>query len=165
MVLESVKKAKETPQVGLSEWDTWKPVTTVLIQGADGEFAYRESFDLRMKAAGEKLPEHDFMTRTLISGLRHLQWLPEPSRIVVKTNESVPSNVCLTQHWRTPGGESCRFTAAAKVNIEPGASADIIFEISPNGDDWIARSTTIENDVIRIDSPQPGGEIHTRLRV
>jgi hypothetical protein len=165
LMLEAVKKARGSGKKGQAEWDTWQPLKTVLVKEKDGNFAYRESFDLRMKPVGEKLPEHDFMKRTLIKGLRNMKWLPDPSRIVIRQVGTGPLDVCLTNHWSTPQGEACRFSAAAKVLIEPGASVDVMFEASLNGYDWIAQSTSREDGVQQIDLPTTHGELHTRLRV
>lgn len=165
LVLEAIKKAREPGSEGQAEWDAWQPLKTVLVRDKNGDFTYRESFDLRIKAVGEKLPEHDFMRRTLIEGLRNMKWLPDPSRIVVRPVGTEPVDVCLTNHWSTPQGEACRFSAAAKVLIEPGTSVDVIFEASLNGYDWIAQSTSREDGVLQIDVPVAHRELHTRLRV
>ena len=166
LILDAVKKAKEVTDKDLLDWDdASKPLETVLEKDKGGWFTYRESFDFRMKAAGEKLPKHTFMKRSLIRGLRNVKCVPYPSRIIVSADGMKPVDVSITNHWTTPNGERCRFYASAKIAIKPKASVDVIFEVSPNGYDWVTRTTTIEKGFMKIELPMARKDIYTRLRI
>ena len=165
-VLNAVKKAKQVTDEDLANWDIGRPLKTVLTKDADGAFVYRESYDLRMEAVGyKKLPKHDFMLRSAIRGLRHLQWTPDPSRIIVRSDGTEPVDVSFVNHWITPNREQCRFSACARITVEPGASATVIFEASANGYDWIAKATEMADGVIQLNVPGVQCDVHTRLRI
>ena len=165
LVLDEAKKAKEVPEKDLNNWDICQPLETILEEGTDGELSYRESYDLRMKELGETLHKHDFMARSLIRGLRHMQWKPAPSRIIVRALDSGAVDAALTNHWTTPNGERCRFAASAKLDIDPKASVEVIFEVSLNGYDWIARTTEAKGGSIQVEVSTANTELYTRLRV
>ena len=164
-VLDAMEQAKQVADADLTNWDLCKPLETVLEEAPDGQFVYRESYDLRMKAVGYKLPKHDFMKRSLVRGLRHLRWVPDPSRLIVRSHGREPVDVSLTNHWRTPNGEQCRFSASARITVEPGAPVGVIFEVSSSGYDWVARATEAEDGIIRVDGPAVHGHVYTRLRI
>lgn len=165
MAIEARKAARQSPQIDRSQWDEGCPLKTVLVRQPSGDFLYRESFDLRMKAAGEKMPDADFMDRTLIRGLRQIQWMAEPSRLVVRPSGQEPIDVCLLNYWTTPQGQSCRFSAVAKLDVPPGAAAEVALEASLNGYDWIARTATPEDGQWKLDMPAAHGQLYTRLRI
>ena len=164
-VLDARQKAR-TIKMAAPPGDPGEPLQrTVLEKSADGTFRYRESFDLRTKVTGENLPGHDFMERSLIKGFHHVQWRPDPSRIVVRSDEAGPLDVSLTSHWITPAGERCRFTASARLAQEPPAGVEVVFEVSLNGYDWLAKATDTDHGVLRIDLPAAGDHLYTRLRI
>jgi len=166
LILDAAKKAKAVADEDLLDWDNaCKPLETVLEKSRSGWFTYRESFDFRMKPAGEKLPKHTFMQRSLIRGLRNMKCAPNPSRIIVRSDGRRPVDASITNHWRTPNGERCRFTASAKIAIEPGVLVEVIFEVSPNGYDWVAKNTKIKDGLIQVNVPTVNTELYTRLRI
>ena len=167
LVLAELKKVKAIPEEELYQWDdAGEFKATILVKNDKGKFSYRESFDLRMKPAGETLPEHDFMTRSLIKGLPHMQLKPNPSRILVRsTDRKKDVDTSMTIQWRTPDGESCQFIVSAKIMVEPKTSVNVIFEVSTNGYDWIARTTEIKDGLLQINVPEANNELYTRLRI
>jgi len=166
IILDTISKSRALPDAAMQDWDdAAKPQATILKQADDGSFAYRENYDLWSGGANEEKPAVDFMSRTLIRGLRHLHWMPEPSRIVANSDAGRSMDASLTSHWRSPASEQLHLTASAAVTVEPGVSPEILFEISPNGYDWIAQTRDIKNGIMTIELPQAGSELHTRLRI
>lgn len=164
-VLDTMQKAR-TIELGPPKWDHGEPLQgTILEKGANGTFQYRESFDLMMKASGETRPEHDFLERTQTVGFHHMQWAQDPSRILIRSTDSEPVDASLTSHWLTPNRERCRFTASAQFTLEPGTSGEALLEVSPNGYDWVARTTGFDNGILKIDLPTAQSEMYTRLRI
>jgi hypothetical protein len=163
-VLAEADKARQAKEDELIHWDMNQPADSVLQVDTNGIFRHREEFDLRMNPE-EQGPVPDFMSRSLVRGLRYMKWTPDPSRIIVRSVGKGPVDASLTNPWKTPSGDQCRFTARAKVTIAPGASAEVIFEISANGYDWVARTSRIENELLTIDLPVAHKHVYTRLRI
>ena len=165
LVLDEAQKAREVPLEDMLDWDdARKPVKTVLREDGEGTLSYREDYDLRMTPK-DTAPEHDFMARSLTRGLRHMRWTPQPSRIVVKSDGRGPVDASITNHWTTPNGERCRFSASANVTIEAEASVELIFEVSTNGYDWIKRTAKVVDGVAQVDVPTGDTGLYTRLRI
>jgi len=165
LVLKAREEAQKVTEEDVSDWDNGGRLQkTILEKGADGELSYRESFDLRTKVA-QKIPKHDFMERSLIKGFRHMKWAQNPTRIVISSFSKGAVDTSITNCWVTANGEYCRFVASAKITIEPKASVDVIFEVSPNGYDWIARTTKIKNGLLQVNLPTINTELYTRLRI
>jgi len=163
-VLEEADKARQAEEDELVHWDMNQPADTVLKADSNGVFRHREDFDLRMNPE-QQGPVPDFMARSRIGGLRYMNWAPNPGRIIVRSVDADPVDASMTNPWRTPKGESCRFTARAKVTTEPGASAEVIFELSANGYDWVARADRVESGVMTVDLPAANEKLYTRLRI
>ncbi len=165
-ILDNVSKAKSLADEALSNWDdSAKPSKTVLERTDQGGFAYRESYDLLTPGKAGKAPAEDFMARSLIRGLRYMKWADEPSRIVVRSDGATPTDASITTVWSVPGGQRLRLSASAGVKIEQGASPEILFEVSPNGYDWVAKTSTVQDGVLKVELPDAGSEVYTRLRV
>ena len=94
-----------------------------------------------------------------------MRWTPQPSRIVVKSDGRGPVDASITNHWTTPNGERCRFSASANVTIEAEASVELIFEVSTNGYDWIKRTAKVVDGVAQVDVPTGDTGLYTRLRI
>ena len=166
VVLKEMEQAGKVPEKDLIDWEaSYTPRATILEKRNDGNLSYRESFDLRMKVSGEKLPEHDFMKRSRIKGLRNMKWAQDPTRIVISSDGAKPIDTSITNQWRTPDGERCRFIASAKIEIDPKASGDVIFEVSTNGYDWIAKTIKIKDGLLQVNVPTINTELYTRLRI
>ena len=163
-VLDEAGKAGQAKDEDLVQWDIDLPADTVLQADTNATFRHREDFDLRMNP-GEQGPDPDFMARSLIRGLRYMKWVPEPGRIVVRAVDASPVDASITCPWRAPNGESCLFTARAKVLLEPGTTPDIIFEVSVNGYDWVASTDQVVDGMLTVESPAVHDILHTRLRI
>lgn len=163
-VLEEADQARQASEDDLVNWDLHQPVDTVLHADTNGVFRHREGFALRMNP-GEQGADPDFMARSLIRGLRYMRWVPDPGRITIQPVDADPVDASMTCRWTAPGGESCRFTARAGVRIEPGASVDVIFEVSANGYDWLARTSRIDKDLLTVEAPDAHRQLYTRLRI
>jgi hypothetical protein len=163
-VLEEADKARHAKEDELVQWDMNHPVDTVLQADTNGIFRHREDFKLRMNPR-EQGANPDFMARSLIRGLRFMKWAPDPGRIIVRSVDANPVDASMTCRWATPGGESCRFRARAKVEIEPEAKLEVIFEVSANGYDWVARTGRIENKILTVDLQDVHTHVYTRLRI
>ncbi len=166
-VLDSISKAKSLPTEALLDWDdAAKPVKTVLAKSADGSFAYREDYDLWTGGADQKPPADDFIARSQIRGLRHLRWMPDPARIVACSDgDDKAIDASIVNQWVAPQAQPVRFTASANVIVEAGASPEVIFEVSPNAYDWVAKAVAKESGVLKVDLPEAQSMVYTRLRV
>ena len=94
-----------------------------------------------------------------------MKWKPAPSRIIVSSDGTKPVDASITNHWSTPNGERCRFSASTKIKIEPKALVEVIFEVSPNGYDWVAKTTKIDDGLMNIKLPKAQNNLYTRLRI
>jgi hypothetical protein len=165
LVLDAMQKAR-TAEIPAPDWDHGEALrSTMLEKDAAGRLRYRESFDLRSKAAGETLPAHDFLERSLTRGFHHMRWAPDPSRIVIRSAGTEPVDTALTSHWTAPGGERCRFTASARIEIEPPAAAEAVLEVSGNGLDWEAKATRSDSGTLQVKLPAAQDNLYTRLRI
>lgn len=167
LILKEFPKIKATPDDELRRWDDAGEFRATVLESDEKDgLGYRESFDLRMKATGENLPAHDFMTRSLIRGLPHMQWQPDPSRIVIRARGGEEDvDVSVTMHWVSPEAVDGRFGASAKVIIPPDSSAEAILEVSANGYDWVEQTTEIVDGVLEVLLPRGQSQLYTRLRV
>ena len=169
LVLDQVQKVKKVSEKDLLDWDVInKPMETPLPKvGVFDNFGvryFREDFDLRMTLY-DKVSRHDFMDRSLIRGLRNMKWMPDPARIVIRACDDGPVDASIANYWTAPVADLCRFSATAKIKIEPGASVEVVFEVSANGYDWVARTTEIDDGLIKIELPKAKNELYTRLRI
>ena len=171
LVLDTAAASRKTPPATPASWDlrATPPEPTVLAAGGPGQFSHRESFDLRMQATGEVAPKQkggwDFVQRVGLDGLRHLRWLPHPSRIAVLPDAGAAVKARLTQHWITPGAEPGEFAIAAQLMGNPRGSTKVILEASANGEDWTARTESVVKNRLSLVVPGMHTALHTRLRI
>ena len=163
-VLDEADKARQAADNDLVNWDLHQPVDTILQADTNGTFRHREDFALRMNP-GEQGAVPDFMARSLIRGLRYMKWAPDPSRIVIRSVDAAPVDTSVTCRWSPPNSESCRFTARAMVTVEPEASTEVIFEVSANGYDWLARTDQRNDGLMTVELPAVGKHLYSRLRI
>ena len=71
----------------------------------------------------------------------------------------------ITMHWVASENEYGRFIASAKVTILSKSAVNIIFEVSPNGYDWVEQTTWIKDGLLHVTLPCVHKELYTRLRV
>jgi hypothetical protein len=167
VILENISKADSLPAEALRDWDNGdKPAPTVLEKQGDGSYVYRESYDLWIANADFKPSDPDFVDRSGIRGMRHLKWRPDPSRIVASSDtDGKPIDASIVNYWTAPDTAKCRMTASAGVTVEPGASSEVIFEVSANGYDWVGQISRIQDGVMTVELPDPATALYTRLRI
>lgn len=163
-ILKTIGSLDQIKDEELEDWDKATiPAPTVLGKIEGGTQVYRESFELWDGTSGQQPPARDFMERADIRGLRNMNWEPNPSRIVIKSDGKKPVNASLMSHWVTADGSKSKLSASAKVEIL-NEDASAILEVSTNGYDWVGAQTITQTGQVKAELPEAGGEVYTRLR-